>query len=520
MRYLGKMGESVVSTWCAEEGLISNSSEMDFSGWDFYVEFPFPDKTSTKDSHEPALECKIQVKATDSNTRKIQITLSNLRRLATAPIPAFYLFLEFDNKNLPQAAFLLHVDNNLITKILTTIRKNEHSPTRKKINNKKMTISYSDAYQLKKMDGASMREGIMHYVGTSLTQYILNKKQHLETTGFEDGRAKLEISTLKQDSFPLFIDALLGKPVKVPIARFTATETRFGIMDKSPYLDSTHGELVVLDMQPSMKGEICFRQDPLSPSLNFKVEIYTLPYFRNLPEELRKIRIKGDFFDMTTNPFTRETKIDISFDQDFRLSFRDFKVALNLANLLTQRNSQVICEIIIDNKKAISSEFSYSNDEQLFAKEFETAKKLVKISQEFDTLNADSISIEELIKFSEEIHNFHMLITKEALQFKTILPSDEFPEDQDVACIFLIQCRLGSHVAGLIVTTFSSLKVTSSKQTTIYSSKFNIEKSIIVKKNEIIPHQDLLSMIEQIENKYIDTYYVATIFDKDLGPKA
>lgn len=41
MRDLGLMGESTFSLWCAEVGLIPNGSQIDKTGWDFFVEFPF-----------------------------------------------------------------------------------------------------------------------------------------------------------------------------------------------------------------------------------------------------------------------------------------------------------------------------------------------------------------------------------------------------------------------------------------------------------------------------------------------
>ena len=96
MRDLGLMGESTFSLWCAEVGLIPNGSQIDKTGWDFFVEFPFDSDLSPKKIHKPAFECKVQVKATDKNDRKLSITLSNLRRLITAQMPAFFVFIEFD----------------------------------------------------------------------------------------------------------------------------------------------------------------------------------------------------------------------------------------------------------------------------------------------------------------------------------------------------------------------------------------------------------------------------------------
>jgi len=76
MRDLGLMGESVFSLWCGDAGIIPNGSQIDKTGWDFFVEFPFKNENDPDKVHNAALECKVQVKATDKTERKLSITLS------------------------------------------------------------------------------------------------------------------------------------------------------------------------------------------------------------------------------------------------------------------------------------------------------------------------------------------------------------------------------------------------------------------------------------------------------------
>ena len=74
MRDIGEMGESAFSLWCSSVGLIANSSKIDRTGWDFYVEFPFKvDADLPKDLISAPTECKVQIKATDSKKRKLPI---------------------------------------------------------------------------------------------------------------------------------------------------------------------------------------------------------------------------------------------------------------------------------------------------------------------------------------------------------------------------------------------------------------------------------------------------------------
>ena len=92
MRDLGQLGENTFAMWCAQVGLSANPSAIDKTGWDYYVEFPISQNISTNELHKSAFECKVQVKATDKQDRKLSITVSNLRRLATAQMPSFILY--------------------------------------------------------------------------------------------------------------------------------------------------------------------------------------------------------------------------------------------------------------------------------------------------------------------------------------------------------------------------------------------------------------------------------------------
>ena len=144
-RDLGLMGESTFSLWCADVRLIPNGSQIDKTGWDFFVEFPFSSGLSPHNIHKPAFECKVQVKATDKIDRKLPITLANLRRLITAQMPSFFVFIEFDGKNTAQRAYVVHVDNELISRVLKRLHEIEQSNKENNFNKRKMTIHYDES---------------------------------------------------------------------------------------------------------------------------------------------------------------------------------------------------------------------------------------------------------------------------------------------------------------------------------------------------------------------------------------
>ncbi|MFO0174804.1 MAG: hypothetical protein ACK51W_20365, partial [Aphanizomenon sp.] len=78
---LGPLGETEFTKLCLQVDLTIHKSQMDRTGWDFLVEFPWkPDNLSPQDILPAPLECKIQVKSTNEQRNRESITLSNLHR--------------------------------------------------------------------------------------------------------------------------------------------------------------------------------------------------------------------------------------------------------------------------------------------------------------------------------------------------------------------------------------------------------------------------------------------------------
>lgn len=92
MRDVGDMGESDFQKYCSDGGLVANKAIKDKHGWDFIVGFPNHHDASTFNIHKSPYECKVQVKSSDGTERKNQITLQNLHRLCTYPLPPHLLF--------------------------------------------------------------------------------------------------------------------------------------------------------------------------------------------------------------------------------------------------------------------------------------------------------------------------------------------------------------------------------------------------------------------------------------------
>ena len=99
--------------------LAANKFHEDKTGKDFLVEFPLD--ANAKHIHKAPTTARIQVKSTDDRRRKWQVKVSNLKRLATELGPSFIVFIEFDGKDHPKKAFLVHIDDQWVTKILKRV---------------------------------------------------------------------------------------------------------------------------------------------------------------------------------------------------------------------------------------------------------------------------------------------------------------------------------------------------------------------------------------------------------------
>lgn len=124
-RDLGAVSESIVQKWAAEAGCVANKAMRDRTGWDFIFEVPPepPLRATPLDRQRAETQCFIQVKASDNTSGRRSVRLSNWKRLIQTPLPAFFLILEFDGKNDPQRAYLVHVWEGHIRRVTERLRR-------------------------------------------------------------------------------------------------------------------------------------------------------------------------------------------------------------------------------------------------------------------------------------------------------------------------------------------------------------------------------------------------------------
>lgn len=515
MRDLGLMGESTFSLWCGDAGLIPNGSRIDKTGWDFYVEFPFHYADSALEIHKAAFECKVQVKATDKNERKLPIILSNLRRLITAQMPAFFVFIEFDGKDSAQKAYLVHVDNDLITKVLKRLHELGQSEQNKKYNKRTMIIHYDESQALKELNGNCLKATIMNCIGSDISQYIADKKSHLESTGFENGFAQLNFTTEGEKNLKDLIDLSLGIVKRVEVANFRGVHTRFGIASKSPFVDAKGGKLEMPDLKPNSEGVVTFKEDKLSAGVTFKAKLFISPFNAMIPDKYKKFRVEGEFFDLKLNPYTGEASHSFSFGEGVRLPIRQFRDAIKLLSLLSTSGKTLCAEMLFDGYPPLTFYVGCKEQNYDFSKQLKALECAVNLVSYFDAPDILDISFNEVSRYEKAICHMNEIISSPAHLIKAEFSIDGngFDVKKEVACIFLMSTPIGSYIFGILLVLIGNAEIIKDNLYRLITKDAIIEKKIISEKNKVIQNKDLVAAIEIIEQKYDGDYSVVTMFD-------
>lgn len=522
MRDLGLMGESTFSLWCADAGLIPNGSQIDKTGWDFFVEFPFNSDLSPLEVHKPAFECKVQVKATDKNDRKLSITLSNLRRLITAQMPAFFVFIEFDKKEMAQRAYVVHVDNELISNVLKRLHEIEQSERDNNFNKRTMTIHYNDNNLLEMSNGNSLKAQFLHHIGTDVSEYIANKKSHLESTGYENGLAQITFTTEGEENFKSLIDVSLGVKNEVEISELKNMDMRFGILSNNPTLGYNDGKLTMPNLKPTREGNIRFKEDRLSIGLSFECKFYISPFYRMIPNELNKLRVAGKFFDLIFNPLTGISSFSFSFGEEKRFELTKFRNAFKLLNLLTKSDRKIIAELLFDNYPKLELKVGCKAQDFDFSEELKVLNSALKIMTDFDFHDFIDISLDEMSRYGNQICQMEEIISSSLssslfeIEFGIGIDSDKYDTTKKTACIVLFTTPIGSHVFGVILVIIGNVEEIEDGRYRLSSENVIVEKRIVSENNESISNEDLVSAIESIEERYGSDFSVVTMFDKKI----
>lgn len=513
------MGESTFLLWCAQAGLTANGSKVDRTGWDFFVEFPFAGRTDPTKLHAPAIECKVQVKATDKTDRKLPIKLSNLRRLITAPMPAFFVFIEFDGQTEAKRAFLVHVDESLISKTLKRIHELENVSELFDHHKRTLTVHYGSEHEIPTLSGESLKGKIEEHLPNGLSVYVAHKSQHLESTGFESGFAQITFSTEGKKNLTDLIDVSIGLKQSVQISKFEGFHTRFGIKSKIPMIDRADGMLEMPELNPTSTGTIRFREDRLSPGLIFPCRFYSSPLNVVVPTELVKFRIEADCFDISMNPFTGAAEYKMNAGAGVRLPINELRDVIRLMQTITSSAKKILVDLSLNGMNTVEIVLNAKDQPFEYSKVLEALNTAQRICDFFEVNEPIKVSLEEIAHYSDSITQFYSLIDANPTLFRCDFSVQEggYDETKPTACVLMTTTKIGRRVFGFIFVISGSVHALDDGRYSLLASNAKIERKIISDDEGVIQKEDLIQAFETVEEIYSDAFEVITMFDKSNG---
>jgi len=503
MRDLGLMGESIFTKWCAEAGLIPNGSNVDKTGWDFYVEFPLSSCSDDIDKQSAPIECKIQVKATDKQDRKLPITLSNLIRMVKAPLPTFFIFIEFDGLSDPQRTYLVHVDDNLIENTLKRVRKVDQSDVDNNFNKRKMTVYYGDDNKLSSNSGHNLKHLIQSYIPDGMETYISLKQRLLSELGYEDGHTQMQFTTIGEENLQQLVDVSLGLENSVDINSVVARHLRFGILSKDAINNSETAKLEMPDVKPLSEGKIRFKKSRLSPAGIFNCNLYTSPFYKMLPKEMVKFRVEGHFFNFVIFPFTGVANYSFSLD-GVQMTLNEMKSALKLLSVLYTNPDGYLVELDFDGFPNLSFQLGMKNDESLWEVDHNLINNSCFLANFFELPHDTTTSLIDLESHSQSIDEFSRVLQTEPqlLKIEFSVNEKKISNLGKVCCQFFFSTNICEYTVGCILSVTGKASEFEPNRYRVVSSAIEVDRKIVVLRDTSITKDELSEEFDIASERY------------------
>lgn len=295
-RDIGTAGEHIIKQWCALSGITANPSETDRHGWDLHFEIPHLTNINLASGlHEANIECKVQVKTTDTKKKTEPVELSNLRSMATSILPTFYILIEMAGGQHVQTAHLLHIDENISSKILERIRRETAKPGKLNLHKKTMSLDFKKGIKIQPLNGEGLKSEILKFIGHSQADYVINKQTFIKSCGFNPGSYKINFN-VDMDDTDKFVRILLGDKHTLEVKSVETIVTRFGISEKLNGMQSHTAIISLSNVLPDGLVKARFRNRRDGTALDFTFDTYRGGAATCLPPKYRVIRLKSQRF--------------------------------------------------------------------------------------------------------------------------------------------------------------------------------------------------------------------------------
>ncbi|WP_162890633.1 hypothetical protein [Salinibacter ruber] len=486
---LGKLGEKVFDLWATEADLVINSSREDEAGWDFVIE-KSPHSADPEIPSAPvhtetfSLQSRIQVKSTDASNGHIDVKLSNWLRMVDDPRPTFFVVLEFDGRDQPQRAFVIHVGEELIRRTLKRWHENAVQDQRP-LNKIRMRLNYSSEHKMENLGGECLLEKITGSLDgeESWTEYSRWKANLVRSAGFEGGNVQVSVqiaqkSELPEDPDELIADLETGIIDSIPVKRAELYRKRFGIQDDDPFL--TKQDVTLQHIGGERNIDVSIEVEAAGTAKYTSFDAHLRPP-SGLAEAIRnsgdlskyKARVIAPHIEIISDFGNREGKLrTIIPEETERVNANTVKLHAELADIISvSQNRETTVEFSVVNGGDTLARFDMQPEKiEGFENADAEAKVLgeyVRLCQEFGVFNEAAVTFEEIEERQDELSKMMCYVNPQFdlndLSF-SLDPTDEGRdkvldiEGERIVAISNCPFKIGTHTFVVVIASWGELK--------------------------------------------------------------
>ncbi|EPF2927877.1 hypothetical protein ACSL9C_000714 [Vibrio navarrensis] len=519
MAKLGRKGENFFESLCLDANLTVNCSNMDETGWDFYVEFPFEYENEKEITPSP-IECKVQVKSTEKDIDSVPIKLTNLLRFVKDPKPTYIFFLKYEeNEREPKLGYLVHIDEEIIKSVLRRIREHDQSGKDYKLNEKSMKIKFTkDEFNID-LTGKSLAEAMKRHIPEGMDIYVEKKLQILKEIS-EDTSGTLRFNMSMQELENL-VDMTLGMEKNHPskVQNVVATNKRFGIENRKPHLELDEATILVGPLKPTATGNVSFRRTKFSAPESFDADMYYSALTNMIDKKMQKLLIKGKFFELVIYPYANTLKLDFSLD-NFISTLQDLKRTVFFLDHFFEKCDNYHLDLNFGKYTIPDLVLGSMRDYTSIFLDKDVVSDACEIADFFNLPANMKVTLDDLEINKDFIHQMKRIIKpnrEDIFEIKFNTLKDEQLMVNDNACLlFFLKTTIGEYIVGFILSICGKVTETEEygvKKYPLIVEKSEIVRKIVLEKNIVMTHSELTDEFKKAEELFEEKYKVVSYYE-------
>lgn len=344
-------------------------------------------------------------------------------------MPVFFLFFEYEGKNEPQNAYIVHFDEPIMEKALKRLR-GEEIGDEVKLHKKTFDISYRTDHRLNSLNGTGMKERISDHIG-NFKKYCERKVNYVKTVGFI-GTGNEITAQFKIEIHPheLLADFGIGLRDSIDLGEFVGVNKRFGVAAPRPFVKGAKATLMHPENRnPDTTGVIIIKETDFSSEIKLKSDVYVpIGGTFDASNSFLKIKFSTPFNDFIVSPLRGMVEIlpkQISEQTYFKIEDIYYHFCLiEVMSKSRSRQSAFILKAIADKFPVCCAEVIPDFVSEINVKLFEIIKKAWAIAKKLEIQDIFRISIDQIHQLQDKLNIFYCLLGFQAEELIVKNPSD------------------------------------------------------------------------------------------------